>query len=34
MKIFAAVRGLEVPSKPNSSEASSGHPEFYVEKHG
>ena len=34
MKIFSAVRGLEVLSKPIFFEATSGHPKFYVEKHG
>ena len=34
VKIFSAVRGLEVPSKPIFFEATSGHPKFYVEKHG
>ena len=34
MKIFSAVRGLEVLSKPIFFEATSAHPKFYVEKHG
>ena len=34
MKIFASVGRLEVLSTLNFSEATSGHPEFYVEKHG
>ena len=34
MKIFSAVRGLEVLSKPIFFEATFGHPKFYVEKHG
>ena len=34
VKIFSAVRGLEVLSKPIFFEATSGHPKFYVEKHG
>ena len=34
MKIFCAVRGLEVLSKPIFFEATFGHPKFYVEKHG
>ena len=33
MKIFWAVRGLEVLSKPIFFEATSTHPKFYVEKH-
>ena len=33
MKIFSAVRGLEVLSKPIFFEATSAHPKFYVEKH-
>ena len=34
MEIFASVGRLEVLSTLNFSEATSGHPEFYVEKHG
>ena len=33
-EIFSAVRGLEVLSKPIFFEATSGHPKFYVKKHG
>ena len=34
MKIFSAVRGLEVLSKPIFFEATFAHPKFYAEKHG
>ena len=34
MKIFSAVRGLEVLSKPIFFAATSAHPKFYAEKHG
>ena len=33
IKIFSAVRGLEVLSKPIFFEATSAHPKFYVEEH-